>query len=204
MKDYCKVQKYSHQPYTRSERVSNTRRLIFSFKNAHFKIRDPKKNSTSIMELHPPQTALQTLSQLHRKSFLFYFRTNILGAFVNLFSYRVHTYRRRKLLGSYLQSLFVIKSSVTKMKVLKYMMKMNLFLGTPLDGCFCNKISSFQNLLDQDISVLVHTRNLQTLVIEIYKVSKGIATKIFTDIFRYNIFSCNSRDVISLSLVDLW
>ena len=39
------------------------------------------------MELHPPQTALQTLSQLHRKSFLFYFRANILGTFVNLFSY---------------------------------------------------------------------------------------------------------------------
>ena len=65
------------------------------------------------------------------------------------------------------------------------MMKMNLFLKTPLDGCFCDKLSSFQNLLDQDISVSVHTRNLQTLVIEMYKVSKGIATKIFTDIFRY-------------------
>ena len=50
--------------------------------------RDPKKNSTGVMELHPPQTNLQTFSQLHRKSFLFYFRTNILGTFVNLFSYR--------------------------------------------------------------------------------------------------------------------
>ena len=65
------------------------------------------------------------------------------------------------------------------------MMKMNLFLKTPLDGCFCDKLSSFQNLLDQDISLSVHTRNLQTLVIEMYNLSKGIATKIFTDIFRY-------------------
>ena len=34
----------------------------------------------------------------------------------------------------------------------------------------------------------MYTRNLQTLAIEIYKVSKGIAPKIFADIF-----SCNSR-----------
>ena len=51
-----------------------------------------------------------------------------------------------------------------------------------------DKLSSFQNLLDQDRSVSVHTRNLQTLAIEMYKVSKGIAPKIFADIF-----SCNSR-----------
>ena len=48
-----------------------------------------------------------------------------------------------------------------------------------------DKLSSFQNLLDQDRSVSVHTRNLQALAIEMYKVSKGIAPKIFADIFRY-------------------
>ena len=51
-----------------------------------------------------------------------------------------------------------------------------------------DKLSSFQNLLDQDRSVSLHTRNLQTLAIEMYKVSRGIAPKIFADIF-----SCNSR-----------
>ena len=51
-----------------------------------------------------------------------------------------------------------------------------------------DKLSSFQNLIDQDSSVSVQTSNLQTLAIEMYKVSKGIAPKIFADIF-----SCNSR-----------
>ena len=49
-----------------------------------------------------------------------------------------------------------------------------------------DKLSSFQNLLDEDRSVSVHTRNLQKLAIEIYKVSKGIAPKILSDIFSYN------------------
>ena len=52
-----------------------------------------------------------------------------------------------------------------------------------------DKLSSFQNRLDQDRSVSVHTRNLKALVIEMYKVSKGIAPKIFADIFN-----CKSRE----------
>ena len=53
----------------------------------------------------------------------------------------------------------------------------------------CNdKPSSFQNLLDQDRYVSVHTHNLEALAMEINKVSKGIALKIFADTF-----SCNSH-----------
>ena len=48
------------------------------------------------------------------------------------------------------------------------------------------KRSNFQNLLDQGKSVSVHTRNLQILAIEMYKVSNHIAPKIFTDIFSSN------------------
>ena len=51
-----------------------------------------------------------------------------------------------------------------------------------------DKLSSFQNLLDQDRSVSVNTRDLQTFAVETCKVSKGIAPKIFADIFN-----CNSR-----------
>ena len=50
-----------------------------------------------------------------------------------------------------------------------------------------DKLSRFQNLLDQDRSVSVHTRNLQTLSVEMYKVFKDIKPKIFA-----HIFSCNS------------
>ena len=46
-----------------------------------------------------------------------------------------------------------------------------------------NKLQNFPNLFDQDRSVSVHNPNLQTLAIEMYKVSKRIASKIFADIF---------------------
>ena len=62
--------------------------------------------------------------------------------------------------------------------------KINRLHETCLRIVYNDKFSSFQNLLDQDRSISVHTRNLQTLAIEMYKVSKGIAPKIFADIFR--------------------
>ena len=49
-----------------------------------------------------------------------------------------------------------------------------------------NKRSSSQNLLSRDWSVSVHTRNLQKLALEMYKVSRGIVTKILADIFSSN------------------
>ena len=67
--------------------------------------------------------------------------------------------------------------------------KINRFHERCLRIDYNDKLSSFQNLLDQDKSVSLHTRrNVQTLAIKMYKVSKGIAPKIFADIF-----SCNSR-----------
>ena len=44
----------------------------------------------------------------------------------------------------------------------------------------------FQNLLDLDRFVSVHTRNLQTLPAVMYNVSKDIAPKIFADNFNFN------------------
>ena len=43
---------------------------------------------------------------------------------------------------------------------------------------------SFSVLLDLDISVTVHQRNLRVLVTEIYKVKYGIAPEIMKDIFE--------------------
>ena len=66
--------------------------------------------------------------------------------------------------------------------------KINRLHKRCLRVAYNHKLSRFQNLLDQDRSVSAHTRNLQTLLTEMYKVSKGIAPNIFADIF-----SCNYR-----------
>ena len=61
---------------------------------------------------------------------------------------------------------------------------------------YSDKRSSYQNLLDQDRSVSVHTCNLQTIAIEMYAVSKKTAD--ISALIQITIY------VISPSLVDPW
>ena len=61
-----------------------------------------------------------------------------------------------------------------------------------------DKKSSFQELLDKDQSVCLHHRNLQTLSVEMFKVTNGLSPEIFSNLFEkkdhtiYN-FRNNSR-----------
>ena len=50
-----------------------------------------------------------------------------------------------------------------------------------LDG---DKSSSFEKLLEQDKCVTVHTRNLQILATEMFKVYRNISPPIFSEIFH--------------------
>ena len=45
--------------------------------------------------------------------------------------------------------------------------------------------TSFSELLNIDKSVTIHQRNLQYLLIEIYKVKKGISPTIVNEIFQF-------------------
>ena len=47
-----------------------------------------------------------------------------------------------------------------------------------------DKTSSFEELLEQDKSVRVHTRNLQMLATEMFKVYRSISPPIFSELFR--------------------
>ena len=47
-----------------------------------------------------------------------------------------------------------------------------------------DKSSSFEKLLEQDKSVTIHTRNLQILATEMFKVYRNISPPIFSEIFR--------------------
>ena len=48
------------------------------------------------------------------------------------------------------------------------------------------KQSSFNELLEKDGCVLIHERNLQVLVTEMYKASNGLSTPLMKDIFPIN------------------
>ena len=45
-------------------------------------------------------------------------------------------------------------------------------------------ISTFENLLNQDGSVSIHNKNLQTLAIEMFKVANGMSPNIVSEIFQ--------------------
>ena len=51
-----------------------------------------------------------------------------------------------------------------------------------------DKTSSFEELLDQEKSVLIQTRNLQMLATEMFKVYQGMSPPIFNELFRCEIF----------------
>ena len=46
-----------------------------------------------------------------------------------------------------------------------------------------NKTSSFEKLLEKDGSVTIHSRNLQTLATEMFKVYKNLSPAIVADLF---------------------
>ena len=45
------------------------------------------------------------------------------------------------------------------------------------------KVSTFEQLLEKDSSVSMHTRNLSFLAVEMFKVAKGLAPTIIQDLF---------------------
>ena len=48
---------------------------------------------------------------------------------------------------------------------------------------FSDKTSSFEELLDNDESVTIHTRNLQVLATEMFKVYRNLSPNIVAEIF---------------------
>ena len=48
---------------------------------------------------------------------------------------------------------------------------------------YCDNESSFEELLEKDISVSIHERNTQILAAEMYKVSKGMSPSQITKLF---------------------
>ena len=51
---------------------------------------------------------------------------------------------------------------------------------------YSDKTSSFKKLLKKDGSVTIHTRNLQTLATEMFKVYKNLSPAIIADLFHFD------------------
>ena len=51
---------------------------------------------------------------------------------------------------------------------------------------YCDKTSSYEELLEKDGSVSIHHRNILSLAIEMYKVKDGIAPMITANVFCPN------------------
>ena len=56
-----------------------------------------------------------------------------------------------------------------------------------------NKTSSFEKLLEKDGSVTIHTRNLQTLATEMFKVYKNLSPAIIANLFHVRQNNYNLR-----------
>ena len=72
--------------------------------------------------------------------------------------------------------------------------KINRLYERYLRLIYGDKTSSFEQLLEQDKSVSIHTRNLQILATEMFKVYRDIAPPIFSEIFHRRNVSYNLRN----------
>ena len=61
--------------------------------------------------------------------------------------------------------------------------KINRLYERCLRIIYKDKASTFEQLLEKDSSVSIHTRNLRFLAVEMFKVVKGLAPTIINDLF---------------------
>ena len=61
--------------------------------------------------------------------------------------------------------------------------KINILHESCLRIFFCDKQSSFEELLEKDSSVYIHVRNIQILATGMYKVSQGTSPPQITELF---------------------
>ena len=82
--------------------------------------------------------------------------------------------------------------------------KMNRIHKRGLRLVYLDYTSSFEDLLKKDNSVTVHQRNIQLLAIEMFKVVRGLATKIMMDLFLFNLNTKNDKRFIRPSVNSVW
>ena len=65
---------------------------------------------------------------------------------------------------------------------------------------YFDKTSNFTKLLQKEIAVTVHQRNLQVLASEVYKVKMSLAPQLVKEIFPFTIHAYNLRSTYEFKL----
>ena len=93
--------------------------------------------------------------------------------------------KRRMLMSSYITSQFNYCPLVWMIHNTKLNKKINKVHERALRIVYGDHKTKFSELLNIDKSVTIHQRNFQYLLIEIYKVKKGISPTIINEIFQF-------------------
>ena len=110
-------------------------------------------------------------------------------------SYYLTLHQKRTLIKVFFESQFRYCSLTLIFHSRKSNNKINLLHKRALRMIYNDQISSFQELLDKDISFTVHHFNIQSLAIEMFKVINNISATIIGDLFT----TCHSYNLRSKS-----
>ena len=102
--------------------------------------------------------------------------------------------QRRKIFRAFLYSQFNYCPLIWMFHSRTLNSKINKLQERTLRIVFNDNTSSFDQLLEKDNSVRIHTRNLQYLAIEMHKIKHKISPKIMQEIFPIRSSNCNFRN----------
>ena len=91
--------------------------------------------------------------------------------------------KRRAMMKSFITSRFSYCPLVCMFHSRKLNDKINAIHERTLRIAYCDKHSTFQQLLEKDNSVSIHHRNLQVLATEMFKVNMNLSPDLMNDIF---------------------
>ena len=122
-----------------------------------------------------------------------------LNALARISSY-MDIQKRRAIMKSFITTQFSYCTLVWMFHSRKLNNKINTIHERALRIAYCDKHSTFQQLLEKDNSVSIHHRNLQVLATEMFKVNMNLSPDLMNDIFlkRTNPYTLQRNDTFSI------
>ena len=108
-----------------------------------------------------------------------------LSALTRMISYLTF-YNKMRLLKTFFESQFKYCSLTWMFHSRELNNRINRHRKRALKLIYNDFTTSLEQLLDKDNSFTIHQQNIQSLVIEMYKVANGLSTNLFSEIFAKN------------------